>query len=193
MGSNSLIVKPDHCVTQDEILPLTSGHCTRIECWDSGRLLINSCSSYWNSARNNRTVSGACAVMFDESCCKTGDTHLVVQNGQKGKLCGTVSSLNPFSSCKGPRLEDDIESFIVMPGCKLEVWDDRDGLSDAEDEEKKGFNQGDYKDQKDRYDQEKLVFSAQAKPHWVEILDDDFSDMDEDIGSYRCTCGANRG
>jgi len=153
--------------------------------------VINSCSSYWSSARNNRTVSNACAVMFDESCCKTGDTHLVVQNGQKGKLCGTVSSLNPFSSCKGPRLEDDIESFIVMPGCKLEVWDDRDGLSDAEDEEKKGFNQGDYKDQKDRYDQEKLVFTAQTEPHWVEILDDDFSDMDEDIGSYRCTCGAN--
>merc|ERR1711962_1807738 len=68
--------------------------------------VINSCSSYWSSARNNRTVSNACAVMFDESCCKTGDTHLVVQNGQKGKLCGTVSSLNPFSSCKGPRLED---------------------------------------------------------------------------------------
>ena len=33
-----------------------------------------------------------------------------------GKLCGKASSLNPFSSCKGPALSDDIESFVVMPG-----------------------------------------------------------------------------
>ena len=31
-------------------------------------------------------------------------------------MCGSISGRNPLSSCKGPRLEDDVESFIVMPG-----------------------------------------------------------------------------
>ena len=40
----------------------------------------------------------------------------------------------------------------------------------------------------DRYNRNKLVFTARGKPHWVEELNDDFDDMDEDIESYRCTC-----
>ena len=40
----------------------------------------------------------------------------------------------------------------------------------------------------DRYNRNKLVFTATGKPHWVEELNDDFDDMDEDIESYRCTC-----
>ena len=36
--------------------------------------------------------------------------------GGQGKMCGSISGRNPLSSCKGPRLEDDVESFIVMPG-----------------------------------------------------------------------------
>ena len=47
--------------------------------------------------------------MFDENCCKASKTFHVVKKGEEGKLCGTVSSLNPFSSCKGPKLKDDIE------------------------------------------------------------------------------------
>ena len=66
-------------------------------------------------------------------------------------MCGSLSSLNPLSSCKGPRLENDVESFIVMPGelnftekvlsfifklyelkcflgCTLEVWDEGDWM-----------------------------------------------------------------
>ena len=39
-----------------------------------------------------------------------------------------------------------------------------------------------------RYNRNKLVFTAVGKPHWVEELNDDFDDMDEDIESYRCTC-----
>ena len=39
-----------------------------------------------------------------------------------------------------------------------------------------------------RYNRNKLVFTAKGKPHWVEELNDDFDDMDEDIESYRCTC-----
>merc|ERR1711874_695281 len=105
----------------------------------------------------------SCAVIFDESRCKDSETHFVIPKDGKGKLCG-VSSFNPLSSCKGPNIK--------------------------EEEEAKGFNQGDYKDQEDRYDRNKLVFTAKrgGDPHWVEELNDDFDDMDEDIESYRCTC-----
>merc|ERR1711971_288933 len=148
--------------------------------------LLNKCENWWSSNKNN--VSGVCAVLFDENCCKTGATNHEIKIGEAGKLCGTVSSINPFSSCTGPRLDNDIESMVVMPGCKLEVWDDRDGLGDAQDEEKKGFNQGNIKDAKDRYDQEKIVIEARGSANWIEEMNDDFDDMNEDISSYRCTC-----
>merc|ERR1711936_893909 len=106
-------------------------------------------------------------------------------SGAQGKLCGTASGLNPLSSCKGSGLKDDIEALFVMPGCKLEVWDHGSGLEDAIKEERKGFNQGDYKNMKDLYDQNKLIFRAdRTKPHWVEEINDDFDDMDEDIESF---------
>merc|ERR1711899_265600 len=132
--------------------------------------VLNKCSSWWAANKNN--VTGVCAVLFDENCCDTGDTSYTIKRGEKGKLCSGGSSLNPFSSCKGPRLDNDVESMIVMPGCKLEVWDDEDGVKDA----------------KDRYDQEKLVIEARNTPNWIEELNDDFDDMNEDISSYRCTC-----
>ena len=145
--------------------------------------VLNQCSSWWAANKNN--VTGVCAVLFDENCCDTGDTSYAIKRGEKGKLCSGGSSLNPFSSCKGPRLDNDVESMIVMPGCKLEVWDDEDGVSDAEDEERKSFNKGNIKDAKDRYDQEKLVIEARNTPNWIEELNDDFDDMNEDISSYR--------
>ena len=55
-------------------------------------------------------------------------------------------------------------------------------------EEAKGFNAGNYKDNEDRYDKNKLVFTAKGSPNMIEELNDDFKDMDEDIGSYRCKC-----
>merc|ERR550519_2757606 len=116
------------------------------------------------------------------------ETHYIIpksdRSKSKGKLCGN----NPLSSCNGPNLKDDVEAVLVMPGCKLEVWDKGSGLDDAKKAEGKSFNDGDYRDQKDRYDQNKLVFTSQREPHWVEELNDDFDDMDEDIESYRCTC-----
>ena len=60
-----------------------------------------------------------------------------------------------------------------------------EAAEDAEDEEKKSFNKGNVKDAKDRYDQEKLVLEARNSPHWIEELNDDFDDLDEDISSYR--------
>merc|ERR1712212_1072307 len=183
--------------------------------------LVNSCDSYWKGAQAKLKKDGACAVLFDENCCKASKDHLVVKKGEQGKLCGTGSSFNPLSSCKGSGLKDDIEALFIMPGCKLEVWDHGSGLEgghrssitiimiaimmimaiiviiininikykDAIDEERKGFNQGDYKNMRDLYDQNKLVFNAdRTKPHWVEEINDDFDDMDEDIESFRCTC-----
>merc|ERR1712168_367425 len=121
--------------------------------------LINTCSSWVNKHRTNATVNGYCAAMVDENC------------------------------CKGPTgFRDDVESIVVMPGCTLEVWDSKDGLAEAKKEEAKGFNAGNYKDNEDRYDKNKLVFTAKGSPNMIEELNDDFKDMDEDIGSYRCKC-----
>merc|ERR1711936_1207100 len=102
--------------------------------------LVQSCDKYWSTAKNDPNVKKACAVLFDENC------------------------------------------------CKLEVWDKGDGQEQAAKEEKKPANAGNLRDDKDRYNRNKLVFTAMGKPHWVEELNDDFDDMDEDIESYRCTC-----
>ena len=72
-----------------------------------------------------------------------------------------------------------------MPGCTLEVWDKGSGLEDAKKEEKKSANFGNIRDNKDRYDRNKLVFTAVGAPNFVEEIDDDFDDMNEDIESYR--------
>merc|ERR1719187_3167104 len=127
--------------------------------------MIQSCNKWWTGgARTDPKITGACAVMFDENCCKSSKTFHVVQKGEEGKLCGTVSRMNPFSSCVGPRLKN------------------------AKAEERKSFNAGNYKDAKDRYKRNKLVFSAFQNIQIVEEINDDFDDMDEDIESYRCRC-----
>merc|ERR1712109_353374 len=149
--------------------------------------LVQSCDKYWSTAKNDPNVKKACAVLFDENCCKATKPQYVVPKGESGKLCGVKGSLFS-SSCKGPKLKDDVESPLVMPGCKLEVWDKGDGQEQAAKEEKKSANAGNLRDNKDRYNRNKLVFTATGKPHWVEELNDDFDDMDEDIESYRCTC-----
>merc|ERR1711936_339704 len=130
--------------------------------------LIQGCGKWYDSVKTNVTIKGACAVMFDENCCKSSRTFHIIKKGEEGKLCGLVSSFNPLSSCSGPRLKDDVE--------------------DAKEEEAKSFNDGNLRDSKDRYDRNKLVISAKVKPNFVEEIDDDFDDMDEDIESYRCKC-----
>merc|ERR1711987_40101 len=72
-----------------------------------GLCFINKCSKWWSNAKKNSTITGACAVLFDENCCDTGDTHFVIPRNGQGKMCGSLSSLNPLSSCQGPRLSDD--------------------------------------------------------------------------------------
>ena len=95
--------------------------------------MIQGCNKWWNGgAKTNvkkyslcsiiqyhncfqRKITGACAVLFDENCCKSSKTFHVVAKGEEGKLCGVVSNLNPLSSCQGPRIKDDIEvNFEIL-------------------------------------------------------------------------------
>ena len=199
--------------------------------------MFQGCDKYFNSVKSNRNITGSCAVLFEENCCKAVGTFgsneklLVVPRGGKGKLCGASRALlnsaaslvgaGTASSCNGPNLKDKVkvifvlfnvnsQSFIVMPGCTLEVWDKesdvekKGALKYAEEEEKKGANAGNLQDAIDRcllsslpsnlmflcvrYDRNKLSITATGSPNWIEELDDDFDDMDEDIETYRCTC-----
>merc|ERR1711892_1133615 len=102
---------------------------------------IQGCDKWYNTVKNNASVTGACAVMFDENCCKSSKTFHIVKKGEDGKK-----------------------------------------------EEKKSANFGNIRDNKDRYDRNKLVFTAVGAPNFVEEIDDDFDDMNEDIESYRCKC-----
>merc|ERR1712110_158985 len=134
-----------------------------------GLCFINKCSSWWSNAKKNSSITGACAVLFDENCCDTGDTHFVVPRGGQGKMCGSISGRNPLSSCKGPRLEDDVDKQVSA--------------------EKQSANEGYIRHAKDLYNKEKLVLRAEGDANWIEELNDDFNDMNEDISSYRCRCG----
>ena len=72
-----------------------------------------------------------------------------------------------------PQLCLFLQSLIVKDRCKLELWDQRDGL--------------------ERGDAPDLVFDR--TPWWnllgdkyVNELDDDHEDMNEAISAYRCSC-----
>ena len=80
------------------------------------------------------TITGACAMLFDDNCCDIKDKFFIVPKGGKGQsvrypqtwklviyiftghMCGTLSGLNPLSTCVGPNISDDVESLVVMPG-----------------------------------------------------------------------------
>ena len=75
--------------------------------------------------KTDANVIGACAVLFEENCCKSvgtlGDAKklLVVPRGGKGKLCGTSKTLlnavasvvgaGTASNCTGPDLKDNVK------------------------------------------------------------------------------------
>merc|ERR1711971_752304 len=146
--------------------------------------LKQGCDKYFDKVKADAKVTGACAVLFEENCCKNvgtfGDAKklFVVPRGGKGKLCGTSKTLlnaaasvigaGTTSTCTGPDLKDNVKSLIVMPGCTLEVWDkdsnpERKGsLWYAEEEEKKGANAGNLRDAIDSFAQ---VRQKQAVDH----------------------------
>eukprot|EP00091_Calanus_sinicus_P024746 TRINITY_DN9060_c0_g1_i1.p2 TRINITY_DN9060_c0_g1~~TRINITY_DN9060_c0_g1_i1.p2 ORF type:complete len:108 (-),score=33.21 TRINITY_DN9060_c0_g1_i1:343-666(-) len=65
---------------------------------------IQGCDKWWSAAKKNASITGACAVMFDENCCKSSKTFHIVKKNEEGKLCGTVSSLNPSAAARDPGL-----------------------------------------------------------------------------------------
>ena len=77
----------------------------------------------------------------------------------------------------------------LCSGCTLEVWDESDGFEKQIQAEKDSANEGFVRNAKDLYNKEKLVLSAERDANWIEELNDDFNDMNEDISSYRCRCG----
>merc|ERR1712112_279726 len=44
---------------------------------------IQGCDKYWAANKNNREVTGACAVVFDENCCKASDDHYTIKRMTK--------------------------------------------------------------------------------------------------------------
>merc|ERR1712032_175510 len=61
--------------------------------------LKQGCDKYFEKVKTDAKVTGACAVLFEENCCKNvgtfGDAKklFVVPRGGKGKLCGTSKTL----------------------------------------------------------------------------------------------------
>ena len=78
---------------------------------------------------------------------------------------------------------------FTLKGCTLEVWDESDGVDKQVSAERNSANEGFIRNAKDLYNKEKLVLSAEGDANWIEELNDDFNDMNEDISSYRCRCG----
>merc|ERR1712055_327860 len=197
-----------HCLTMKLLLAVTA--LLGIMPGLNAICAIQGCDKYYESIKSDTKITGACAVLFKEDCCKVkgtfGDTkkHLVIPKGGEGKLCGTsktvanaaaaVVGFGSASSCTGPNLKDEVKSLIVMPGCTLEVWDKdtsiqrKGSLWYAKEQESKSVNAGLIRDVVDKYDRNKISITAVKTPNWVEQLDDDFDDMEEDIETYRCTC-----
>merc|ERR1712154_659634 len=65
-----------------------------------GLCLLNKCSSYWKDAKKNSTITGACAVLFDENCCDTGDTNFVIPWGGQGDV-RELQQLQPAVQLQG--------------------------------------------------------------------------------------------
>ena len=66
-----------------------------------------------------------CAVLFDEENCDTSSDSLRVKPGDWGRL----SKWSPFTSSLQ---RNDLESLIVRDHCKLELWDDDDGIDNRQ-------------------------------------------------------------
>merc|ERR1711902_71254 len=103
-----------------------------------------------------------CAALYDEEKCKRSEGFLELRNGDQGVLPLVTTGLR----------RNDVESLIVRYRCKLELWDDSDGLEDGASPD--------------------LVIdrTKQAQNKYADslALDDDYKHMDEKISAYSCTC-----
>jgi len=106
-----------------------------------------------------------CAVLYDEEKCKTSEDFLELRNGDQGVLPFLTTGLR----------RNDVESLIVRYRCKLELWDNSDGLESGS-----------------RPD---LVIDRSSRTNlgrnkYVDSLadEDEYRHMDEKISAYRCSC-----
>merc|ERR1712226_815445 len=108
---------------------------------------------------------GLCAVLYDEEKCKRSEDFLSLRPGDSGVLPLITTGLR----------RNDVESLVVAYRCKLELWDDDEGLE-------KGSVPDAVVDRTSRtnFGRNKYVDSLED--------DDDLEDLDEKISAYRCTC-----
>jgi hypothetical protein len=162
--------------------------CCLIPCFQAACVFnANTCSNFISGGSADAiALQSACAVVFDEGCCASGDRYVIPAGGE-GKFCSSVSFGSSCNTASG--LRNDIESFIVQKRCTLELWDDDDGLEDAKVEEAKGAAEGVNRNTLDIFNENKVLIRGGASKHTViKELNDDFDDMNEAASSYRCTC-----
>lgn len=106
-----------------------------------------------------------CAVLYDEENCDTGSDMLRVKPGDSGRL----SKWSPFTSSLQ---RNDLESLIVRAHCKLELWDDDDGIDNMQPPDIVIDN---------------TLFSV---ARYIDSFENIASirHLDESISAYRCTC-----
>ena len=125
--------------------------------------------------------------------------------GSEGYLC---SSHSWTKGCSGPdNLNDNVEvrifllfifksgeldidfvadqAVIVRPGCTLEAWDEYYGLEEAKLAETKGKNAANYRNTMDIFHEKKVVFTAYGENQYIDDLDTDFDDINEEFESFR--------
>jgi len=134
------------------------------------------------NCRSRGIADNLCAVMHDGEGC-TDDVKEVVPGGE-GKLKHTS-----FFSNKLRR--NDADSLIVRGGCKLEAWDDDEGLREAKEAEAVSEEVGRQRDRNDIDNAHKIVIDQRGHlsrfNKYIDNLDDDYN-YKEKISSYRCTC-----
>merc|ERR1712080_691557 len=123
--------------------------------------LLHSCSRWISSKSGDRGFQDACAVVFDENCCKDSKDKYMIPKNTEGQFCRSRILGGGPRGCKGTKgIRDDIESLIVRPGCTLGVWKDGSGLTNAKAAEAQGPQQGAAKHDRDMADRKKGRFVA---------------------------------
>jgi len=104
-----------------------------------------------------------CAVLYDEEKCARSGAFLSILPGGNGPLPILTRGLR----------RNDAESLVVRRNCKLELWDKADGLELGQAPDLVIDRTQWYNSWRNKY---------------IDDLSDDYSDMDEAISAYRCSC-----
>merc|ERR1711963_175600 len=156
---------------EDETAPVAPGRCSLFPGTMRGQPVLQLVER-----QQEQRLRGLCCHLRRELL--QGRRHQVLnQDWREGKTLQHRIKPQSFQQLQGTQAGQRCGELYRYARLQAGGWDDEDGVEDAEAEERKGFNQGNLKDAKDRYDQEKLVIEARNSPHWVEEMNDDFDDM----------------